>query len=64
MNEIFINFINSVEWHKKFIMFGDVGVRLLIAVSLSYAAGKIAGRIVYKTAGKYADNNIIPFIPL
>ena len=61
MDNIFVNYINSVDWHKKYLIIGDVGIRLLLSVVLCYITGKIAGKIIYKTAKIYADKEVIPF---
>lgn len=61
MNEIFINFINSVDWHKKYLLIGDVCIRFFFAAVLSYITGKIAGKIIYKAAKKYSEDDIISF---
>jgi miniconductance mechanosensitive channel len=61
MGEILINFINSVDWHKKYLIIGDLCIKFILAAVLCYITGKIAGKLIYRTAKKYADNDLIPF---
>lgn len=61
MNEIFSYWINSVNWHQKFILIIDLGMRLAIAVVLSLVVGRGFGAVITKIASKSADTGIIPF---
>ncbi len=61
MKEILSIWIYSIDWHGKFLLMSDVGIRLLIALVVSYAAGKAAGRILLRVVRRSAENNMIPF---
>ncbi len=61
MNEILTIWLYSVDWHRKLIVMGDVCIRLVIALVVSFTLGKAAGWIVNRIAVRSAENDIIPF---
>jgi miniconductance mechanosensitive channel len=61
MNEIFKIWASSIDWHGKFMELGDLGIKFVIALAVSYVIGKAAGKIMSKIARRSAENDIIPF---
>lgn len=60
MNEILNTWISSVDWHGRLMVLSDAGIRFLIALAVSYAAGKVSGKIVLRIARRSAEKDIIP----
>lgn len=61
MKEILNKWMYSIDWHGKFMAMSDAGIRFIVALALSYLAGKILGKILIRIAGRSGENNIVPF---
>jgi len=61
MSDILNIWISSVDWHGKFMIMSDLGIRFLIALAVSYVSGELAGKIVLKIAVRSSERDIIPF---
>ena len=62
MDEIINFWIYSVNWREKFIITGDVLIRLLFILAISFAFGKIISWIVLKITKRYVNNSKHLFI--
>lgn len=61
MDEILNRWLTRVDWHNKFLYFGDLYARLAIVLLISFILGKLLGKILIKITKKSASSELIPF---